>query len=350
VYPLFELPPTIEENLEKRLAQFGHSLKQPEKLAEQIRKLSNLFLRGVGGENYWREPGFRAAYISYFAVLNYLRCRAVFREARLRGFLNGASAVADWGCGAGSATWALLSEWARPKPPEMTGLDRNTEALDEFKAWMELFEIKSKTQKLELTDLAKVKSDTVIMSYVLNEVAKAPEIPAHVERLVIIEPSTHQAGREMLRFRDKLLESGWHAWAPCTHQKPCPLLVHSGKDWCHHRIHWIKPGWFMDLEKFLPMKNDTLTLSYVLLARAAPRDNLEGIGRVIGDEQEEKGKSRQMICRGPGREFLSWLHRDQISLKLKRGDLIRMENVEPRANELRVHINTQIEKLPDGEK
>jgi ribosomal protein RSM22 (predicted rRNA methylase) len=347
VYPLFELPPTIEENLEKRLALFGYTLEKPERLAEQIRKLSNLFLRGVGGENYWKETGFRAAYISYFAVLNYLRCRAVFREARIRGFMDGVESVADWGCGAGSATWAMLSEWTRLGPPEISGLDQNSEALEEYKAWMGLFAIKSKTQRMALSDLPKVKADTFVMSYVLNEVEVWPEIPPHVERLVIIEPSTHQAGRQMLRFRDALLQKGWYAWAPCTHQKPCPLLTHSGKDWCHHRVHWIKPSWFMELERFLPMKNDTLTLSYVLLARTPPKQDLAGVGRVIGDEQEERGKTRQMVCRGPHREFLSWLHRDQISLKLKRGDLIRMEYVDPRANELRVHTNTQIEKISE---
>jgi len=122
-------------------------------------------------------------------------------------------------------------------------------------------------------------------------------------------------------------------------------VLFRSKDWCHHRINWIKPGWFFDLEKFLPMKNETLTLSYLLLAREKPTEDLAGLARVVGDEQEEKGKTRQMICRGPGREFLSWLHRDQISLKLKRGDLLEIGDVEPRGNELRVLIAESIKKV-----
>ena len=42
---------------------------------------------------------------------------------------------------------------------------------------------------------------------------------------------------------------------------------------------------------------------------------------------------------------LSWLHRDQFSLKLKRGDLISVDNVDVRANELRVILAENIKKF-----
>jgi hypothetical protein len=66
---------------------------------------------------------------------------------------------------------------------------------------------------------------------------------------------------------------------------------------------------------------------------------------VIGDEQEERGKSRQLICRGENREFLSWLHRDMISPKLKRGDLIKLEKVEEKHLELRLLSSTGYTKV-----
>jgi hypothetical protein len=351
----FELPPHFEEYLQKRLLPLGHSLKEPEKLALAIRKLSNLFLKGEDFGDYWKNADHRAAYVSYFSVLNFLRARAVFEEARNRGFLKSVKVMADWGCGVGAATWAFLAESRDiTHPPEIQGYDQSAAALEEYREWLKLFEIKSENKVLGLQDLSKIKADTIVMSYILNEVEKWPTIPDFVKRLVIIEPSTHQAGRRLLQWREGMLgatndksgaSGGWYAWAPCTHQKECPLLVQSGKDWCHHRINWNKPEWFYDIEKFLPMKNETLTLSYLLLAREKPEQNLEGIARVVGDEQEEKGKTRQMICRGPGREFLSWLHRDQISLKLKRGDLLEIGDVEPRGNELRVLIAENIKKI-----
>jgi ribosomal protein RSM22 (predicted rRNA methylase) len=339
VYPLFDLPPVFEGYLEGRLNKLGHTLQEPEKLALAIRKLSNMFLKGENLGDYWTNKDHRAAYISYFSILNFVRARSVFFEARRREFLKNVESVVDWGCGAGAATWAMLAEWQHPKTPHVSGIDQSAAALEEFKEWGKNFDVKAHTQKSPLSEIAKTKSDTVVVSYVLNEIESWPEIPPQVKRLIIIEPSTHQAGRRLLRWRDAQLRKGWHAWAPCTHQNDCPLLVHSGKDWCHHRVHWNKPSWFYDLEKFLPMRNDTLTLTYLLMSREPPAQNLKGIARVVGDEQEEKGKTRQMICRGPGREFLSWLHRDQISLKLHRGDLIEIgQNVQPRANELRVFL------------
>ncbi len=341
---LFDLPPHYQEYLEKRLKGLGHSLDQPQKLAEAIRRLSNLFLKGEDLGDYWQNKDHRAAYISYFSVLNFLRARSVFEEARIREFSKDIKALADWGCGAGAATWAFLAEWHNLELPALQGFDQSAHALEEYKAWLELFQIETQSQKLSLADVGKAKADTLILSYILNEVEKWPAIPSFIKRIVIIEPSTHQAGRRLLQWRETMLKE-WFAWAPCTHQKECPLLVQSGRDWCHHRIHWNKPEWFFDIEKFLPMKNETLTLSYLLLSRDKPIHDLSGIARIVGDEQEEKGKTRQMICRGPGREFLSWLHRDQISLKLKRGDLVELGDVEPRGNELRVLLAESIKKI-----
>jgi len=348
VSPLFELPPNFETILEKRLQALNHSLYDPKKLADSVRKLSNLFIKGIASEKYWDNKDFRAAYIGYFAVLNFLRARSVFREAQHRRFLKDAKNVVDWGCGAGSATWGLYAEFPEAKELHFSGIDQSAAALDEYKNWLDFFELNAKTFHQPLSKFEAVKGDTIIFSYVLNEVRVWPQIPEYVKRIIVIEPSTHQAGRELLWWRDQQIEQGWHAWAPCTHEKPCPLIAHSGKDWCHHRIHWIKPHWFLELEKHLPMKNDTLTLSYLLLAREPAPKNLMGMTRVVGDEQEEKGKTRQLICRGASREFLSWLHRDQISLKLKRGDLLRVGDVEPRgSNELRVIIPEVIEKIKE---
>ena len=350
MYQLYSVPKAFEEHLESRLQNFSHSLKQPQKLAESIRKLSNIFLKGLlhaeTANDYWADPNLRAAYIGYFSVLNFVRAQSVFSEARRRRFLTSCKSVADWGCGGGAATWALFTEIPESHHFDFTGIDKSPNALDEYKQWSKFLGIESETKNYPLSKIKEVKADTLLLSYVLNEVSDWPEIPLSVKRLIVIEPSTHQAGREMQKWRDAMLEKGWFAWAPCTHQRHCPLIAQSGKDWCHHRVHWNKPDWFQELEKFLPMRNDTLTLSYVLLARTEPLQNLEGIARVIGDEQEEKGKTRQLVCRGPYREFMSWLHRDQISLKLHRGDLLKIsEMAELRASEIRILDSSSVDKI-----
>src|SRR5207244_263843 len=89
VSQLFELPPLFEKFLEKRLSHLGYSINDPQRLADGIRRLSNAFLKGEHPQDYWSNADFRAAYISYFSVLNFLRARSVFKEAKQLGFLKG---------------------------------------------------------------------------------------------------------------------------------------------------------------------------------------------------------------------------------------------------------------------
>jgi len=124
-------------------------------------------------------------------------------------------------------------------------------------------------------------------------------------------------------------------WAPCTHEGPCPLLHQSKHDWCHDRIHFEAPEWFKKMEAHLPMKNRTLTMSYLLMRKTAPKKI--GQARVVGDLLREKGKNRQMICRGPEREFLTWMHKLKIEQEIPRGELINIhQDFEKISNEIRL--------------
>ncbi|RLQ02570.1 hypothetical protein EAD98_00195, partial [Micromonospora sp. CV4] len=59
--------------------------------------------------------------------------------------------------------------------------------------------------------------------------------------------------------------------------------------------------------------------------------------RVVGDRLKEKGKDRQMICRGPEREFLAWLHKTKIEQDIPRGVLVDIpDDIQTVSNELRV--------------
>ncbi|MBK9293132.1 MAG: hypothetical protein IPM57_01615 [Oligoflexia bacterium] len=346
--------PHFDEFLESRLNIYGHSLKEPQKLAKAILKLSDHFIRGVHQEDYWKDSSHMAAYISYFAILNFERLQSVFKEARLQRFLINASVIGDWGSGLGSALWAMQTQCARVfinREPKIFTYDKSGEALKEQRHWLNFFKLNAKGIEVTQNSLSVLDHsvDTLVMSYVLNEYTQYPVIPEHVQRLILVEPSTNQAGRNLLKFRDTLIEKNWFAWAPCTHQEFCPLYNQSGKDWCHHRVNWQKPDWFYELENHLPMGNDTLTLSYILMSKEKPIVDLSGITRVIGDEQPERGKTRQAICRGMNREFLSWLDRNRLKPGLRRGDLIRIKDAIQKPKELRISFMTDFEviKLDD---
>jgi len=91
----------------------------------------------------------------------------------------------------------------------------------------------------------------------------------------------------------------------------------------------------------LPMKNHTLTYSYLLMSRSVKDTKWRGAARVIGDTLPENGKTRQMICRGPQREFVSWLHRYGEPPHIPHGALVSgTENCETKGQELRAKPDT----------
>jgi hypothetical protein len=95
------------------------------------------------------------------------------------------------------------------------------------------------------------------------------------------------------------------------------------------------PSWFQEMERHLPMKNRTVTFSYLIASKKLRPT--KGKARLTGDLLVERGKSRILICRGPKREFLSWLHRDLPNQELWRGDLFELERpFEEKANEIRI--------------
>ncbi|MDX9732383.1 MAG: small ribosomal subunit Rsm22 family protein, partial [Bdellovibrionales bacterium] len=181
----------------------------------------------------------------------------------------------------------------------------------------------------------------IVMSYDLTETNAAKTLERllannpTLEALFILEPTTSQDGRKLQALREILLQHGFDLWAPCPHTGDCPLLKDSDKDWCHDRLVPALPSWWSEMEAHLPMKNRTITVSYLLARKKKKNVSGPAMVRVIGDRLEEKTKIRQMICRGPSREFISWfpsrLSRLQIEnsdfsvadFRLERGDLFQ---------------------------
>lgn len=95
------------------------------------------------------------------------------------------------------------------------------------------------------------------------------------------------------------------------------------------------------MEEQLPMKNRTLTMSYLLMRKTPPKKIKAA--RIVGDRLQEKGKDRQMICRGPEREFLAWMHKFKLEQDIPRGVLVEIpEDIEKVSNELRVRTEIKV--------
>ncbi len=350
--------PLIESLLNKR----GFSLYEPKPLAQAVLKLSDFYLTQPEASSPLHETWAQVAYLAYFFPLNWARNAAVVAEGLKRwNFFAGVQTILDYGSGLGAGVLALEESW-----PESYGsyqefcIDTSSEALDLQKE-LRAGGPAEKTNYLSRLPQA-VEFDPQktlgLLSYVYTELEELPVLFEKCSKLMILEPATREDGRRLLRLRESLLEKGFHAWAPCPHQGPCSLLHGSERDWCHDRIGFEGPEWWQALESHLPMKNRTLTMSYLLLSREAQPSFESNRARLVGDTLVEKGKSRQLLCHDSKRQFLAWfpqrlapLKPNEQELQLGRGDWIALgSGLETKSDELRFKDRDQLKVLDSHEK
>jgi ribosomal protein RSM22 (predicted rRNA methylase) len=318
----------IHALLEKQGIRFDST----KNIAESILQLSDFYIQNPNGATPWQDKWAQTAYLSYYLPLNFLRAEAVIAEAKRFDFFKQFEHIIDFGSGLGSGSLGLTefnfksftfvetSEVAHTLHKKI--FPQNLFGLAKWKKSVNESDIQPKTLG--------------VFSFSLTELEKLPAWTQKLQGMMIIEPSTQDDGRKLLDVRQKLIATGFSVWAPCVHQKKCPLYIHSKTDWCHHRVHWSRPEWFKKIENYLPIRNDTLTLSYLLMSRALAPD-LIGKARITGDLLKEKGKARQLVCRGEEREFFAWMARDGEAQEIPRGALIEIPTeMEAKSNELRL--------------
>jgi Mitochondrial small ribosomal subunit Rsm22 len=268
----------------------------------------------------WNETWCQIAQLAYYFPLNFCRNSAVIAEGERFGFFANLQSVVDCGAGLGVSAAAFESvakkwQW------------------QDFEIHPAAHTFRNKLGLQKSADAISEKTDLMIFSYSLTDLLNLKT--SDPEALMIIEPATYKDSQKLISTRQELISQGYSIWAPCTHQQVCPL---AGKknDWCHDRIQWQQPEWFAKLEALLPMKNSTLTFSY-LLARKTEPENLAEQARLTGDLLREKGKSRQLFCRGPEKEYFAWLSRHGDPTETSRGALIQLPALEDqRAEEWRI--------------
>jgi hypothetical protein len=335
VFKNYSFPEKYQDKIEAALNELGYSLTKPGRLAECIVQLSD-FYQQKKKVTPWQTPATQAAYLSYFFPLNYIRNLKVFSEIERIGFLSDPGKILDFGFGLGSGYLAARDSGILTAQDPVTAVDSSTTPLNLFKKY--LLEPGSHVEfATEINNPGGF--DTAFFSYSLNELNGAGNWLHKIPNLLIIEPSTQQSGRELMALRQTMLLEGYSMWAPCTHQLACPLLTHSKHDWCHDRVHWTPPNWWKGLEALLPMKNQTMTFSYLATSRKSSPQNLKNPGRVVGDELKEKGKSRWLYCQGEEREFLSWLNRSGAPPEIHRGEVFQVHVQEKKGNELRFTLS-----------
>lgn len=338
----YTLSLSLEQNISLILSKTpwqGKTLtfESSKELATCVKKLSDFYIQNPKASTPWKEPWAQIATAVYFFPLNYMRNLRVAEEGLRLGFFNDLETILDFGAGPGTASWALRDsmDTASLSFPFTHWIDTA-----QIPHWFDLFQTGKSSQGTNAEDFLgkNVKGSKLgVFSYSLTELEQIPSWWSQLEALMILEPSTQEDGRRLQTLRTTLIQKGFSIWAPCTHEKECPLLLNSKKDWCHDRLFFSAPDWFRKMESFLPWDNKTLTFSYLLARRKARVHPSTQQVRVIGDTLAEKGKTRQMICADERRLFLTWMKKDLEAEFIPRGSLIHWpQGAQLVSNELRV--------------
>lgn len=318
-----------ENKLQDIVQELGFDLARPEPIAKNILRLSDLYNSGKGSPDIWDDRGFTVAYIVYFHTLNVLRLTQILNEARKLAFWRGIDQVFDFGAGAGGLYAALQCQNEHAPSIRLYEIEASARA-QKISEQLSLNRsdriLRARDRNQRLDNIKNPERSVVAFSYSYNEMQELHPAAAACEGLLFLEPSTLQFGRRLQNLRQTLIQKGFHPWAPCLHHQSCPLLVHSNRDWCHSRIHVDLPEWFRRIEHHLPMKNQSLTFSYLLLRKTAPPSHEGSRWRIIGDTLYEKGKTRQAVCASDRREFFSWLKKDGEAPTLPRGCVVKVKS------------------------
>lgn len=336
----FEIPVALEVVINQNLNTYGLSLSDSKRIAAAIQWQSDFYIENPNQATPWKEQRAQIAQWAYYLPLNFLRNLAVLKELKSVVPLDHFENAFDYGAGLGASSWALRQSGFTGK---ITMHDRQAVPTAAAAAVSAEFSPQF--------DPRSFRHHLGFFSYSLTEISNRNDLLNQFSHVVILEPSTQTEGRKLSETRKFLLENDFEILAPCTHQKECPLIAHSQRDWCHDRILFKKPTWMDKIEKNLPFRNDSLTFSYLIAFKKGvmkpewrrPQSPIQA--RLTGDILPEKGKDKQLVCFDERRLFLTWMHKNKIDQILPRGGRVEMpDDIEIVANEAR--LKKQIQYLP----
>lgn len=193
------------EALERRhLEQLNFS-----EVRRAVQALSSLYVERRGRIDTlspFTGAGKRAAFAMYFAPLHFLLVREIVRV--LDAQLPKGIAILDFGCGTGvaGAAWAMQSD---PRP-KVTGIDRNSWALQECKWTYQQLRIPGITKSVDLSAVRIPAATAVVAAFTMNELHAPLRDGFRAEFM-----RTARSGAPVLIVEPiaRRVASWWDAWA-----------------------------------------------------------------------------------------------------------------------------------------
>ena len=286
------------------------------------------------------------AYLLWWWPQTYAKVRSALGLAP---FLDRPARILDVGAGPAPAALALLDAVGG----EAVAIDASEAALSEARALATGASLRTVRSDAGAAKSAGGSYDVAVLANVLSEIPEAARDPLldslpilPTGSVLLVEPALRETGRALLAFRDRALERGWHALAPCLTQRPCPALA-SSRDWCTASTDWEAPPHVRQLADATGLRADEgLSYAPLVLARKAPATR-SGWWRVVGVAPPEKGKKRLWVCSDQGRIPLVRLDRDASSAnarfdELRRGDVVLVGGADLRTDGLRLDRSSSV--------
>ena len=311
--------------------------------------------RALAGVRYFDDAQLLGAYLLFYWPVSYAQAAAVLGELDAP-----VGSVLDLGSGPGPLALAALdagaaSALALDRVPQALALARGlaqggnhalaTEPWDESRA------------------LPGRRFDTILAGHVLNELyagdrekraALVEELLARLQpggRVIVIEPALRETSRALLEVRDLLVQRGVVVRAPCLYRGACPALAREG-DWCHAERAFQPPSLLAELADAARLHRDALKMTYLVLEpRGAWPQLPEGrLFRIVSEPLDRKGQHRLVGCGPEGRVPLVLPEKhvrdgNAAFVGLQRGDVVRVEGLEPRGDGLRLGSDSTLERV-----
>lgn len=213
------------------------------------------------------------------------------------------STVLDVGAGTGAASWAVANQIEQNITYTCIEREDAMISLGKKLANSHPFISKANWIKKDFTSSSiAMSSDLVIASYALNELDEANRVRvlgelwnATKKLLILVEPGTPVASRQIGAARKELIARGGFVVAPCPHNSNCPI---SDDDWCHFTCRIPRSK----LHKLLkggdaPYENEKF--SFVAIAKSQQNN---ANARILRHPLKEAGRITLQLCTDKGIE------------------------------------------------
>lgn len=343
---MYQLSPAVLRAITKvaKVNLLEHSEGPSQSIVGAVSGLSEMFTRSgqVGNRVYFEDPQLRVGYLVYYLPVNLAKVQVLLDELQPIYPLvpDQDFRVLDLGGGPGTGAigvldWYLSRAARPPSTLRVIAVDRSPHALrvatDVWQAYSEqqrdqsILPLTTVECNLERSLPSTIRDgggvngyQLIIVQNLLSELfvgsmdsvgqrtALIGELLNYLDSegsLMLIEPATRSASRDLHQVRDNLL-AGRHCsvYAPCLHDAPCSALV-KPDDWCHEERRWEKPAWIAQVDRQVGLIKDALKFSYVILRKdgktLVPRN--PDYHRVVSELRVMKGEKRVWLCDQAGR-------------------------------------------------